>query len=155
MSALEAARWLHVVSATLLFGTGLGSAFYFLRANLTGDLQVIAFAARTVVLVDWLFVLPAVVLQPLSGGYLLWQMGYDPAAPWLLATYGLYLLAGACWLPAVWLQVRMVRLAAAAVASGSALPAVYRRCFRAWFLLGWPAFLAVLAIVWLMIARPV
>lgn len=153
----EAYIWLktiHILSATVLFGTGLGTAFYMWRAHLGGDPRVIAAVAREVVLADFLFTAPAVVIQPLSGAALIWLTAADPLSLWLVLTYALYLLTGLCWLPVVWLQARARTLAQTAAASGQPLPPSYDRAMRAWFLLGWPAFIAVMAIVWLMVAKP-
>lgn len=147
-------KWLHILSAILLFGTGLGTAFHGLASNLSRDTRAIAVANRNVVLADWLFTTPAVILQPLTGLWLAWAQGWPLTSGWLLLTYALYALAGACWLPVVWLQLRMRRMAEIAVASGTPLPPLYRRYFRLWFALGWPAFAAVTAILWLMVAKP-
>jgi uncharacterized membrane protein len=153
----EAYVWvktLHILSATVLFGTGLGTAFYMLRAHMSGDARIIAAVAREVALADFLFTAPAVVIQPLSGAALIWLTAVDPLSFWLVLTYALYLLTGLCWLPVVWLQIRARDLASAAAAGGLPLPPAYHRAMRAWFLLGWPAFIAVMAIVWLMVAKP-
>lgn len=148
------AKWLHILSATFLFGTGVGSAFYFLLANLSRDARVIAPVAGWVVLADWLFTATGMVFQPLSGIYMAHKAGLPLTAPWLLWSFVLYFVALACWLPVVWLQMRMRDLARAAAAAGAALPAVYWRCFRAWFVLGFPALFAFIAVFYLMVAKP-
>jgi uncharacterized membrane protein len=154
MMLYEIVKTVHILSATVLFGTGLGTAWFMRRADRSGDAVTIAATARSVVLADWLFTLQAVILQPLSGFWLMDMVGYASTESWLIWTYGLYLLAGACWLPVVWLQIRMRDLAAAAVADGAPLPVLYRRYARTWFALGWPAFTAVILIVYLMVAKP-
>ncbi len=154
MSAYEIVKVLHIVSATVLFGTGIGTAFVVWRADRSGDVAAIAFAARHAVVADWLFTTPAVIFQPLSGLWLAHIAGYDLDEAWLVWAYALYALAAACWLPVVWLQIRMRRLAAEAAAGGTPPLEAYRRCMRAWFVLGWPAFLALLVIFILMVARP-
>ena len=151
---LLAVKYLHVLGAIVIFGTGLGTAFHMWCAHRTGDARVIAAAARSTALADWIFTTPAVVLQPLTGVALAWLYGWPLTTGWLIASVALYLLAGACWLPVVWLQLRMRTLAQAAAETGAPLPAAYRRAARAWFWLGWPAFLAMFAILHLMIARP-
>lgn len=95
-------KTLHIVSATFLFGTGVGSAFYLWRANREGDVRVIAGVARQVVIADWLFTTPTVIFQPISGAWLV-HAGGIPWNVWIVASLALYLLAGACWLPVVWL----------------------------------------------------
>lgn len=147
-------KTVHILSSTLLFGTGLGTAFFMWFTHRSGQLPAIAVAARLTVRADLLFTMPAVIVQPLSGYLLMRLMGFDLHTPWLLAAIALYLLAGACWLPVVWLQWRARNLAAAALRAGTDLPPAYHRCMRAWFALGWPAFLAVMAIFWLMVAKP-
>jgi len=154
MTAYFWLKTVHIVSATVLFGTGLGTAFHMWLAHLTRDARVVAAAARSTVWADWLFTTPAVVVQPLTGALLIWHMGLDPLEPWLVAVYALYALPGACWRRGVRRQTRARDLAPAAAAPGAPLPAAYRRCMRWWFALGWPAFAAVLAIFWLMTAKP-
>lgn len=149
-----ALKLLHILSSTVLFGTGLGTAFSMWRAHRHGDPRVVAVVARNVVLADWVFTTPAVIVQPLTGLALIHLLGYPLTAPWLLASVVLYAIVGACWLPVVGLQRRMRQLADAAVARGEPLPGPYHRCFRLWFALGWPAFLGVIAIFALMVWKP-
>ncbi|KFN50477.1 DUF2269 family protein [Arenimonas composti] len=147
-------KWLHVLSSTLLFGTGIGSAFYLLLASLRGEARTVALVATWVVRADWLFTATTVLIQPLTGIYLAARIGYPLDAPWLRTSLWLYAFAVACWLPVVWLQIRMRDAAVAADRDGAPLPPAYFRLFRAWIALGVPAFAAFLAIFGLMIARP-
>lgn len=147
-------KTLHILSSTLLFGTGLGTAFFMWFTHRTGQVAAIATAARLTVLADLLFTTPAVILQPVSGLLLMRLMGFDLHAPWLQASIALYVITGVCWLPVVWLQWRARNLAATAMQENTPLPPTYYRCMHVWFALGWPAFLAVLAIFWLMVAKP-
>lgn len=144
----------HILSGAVLFGTGAGIAFFMLRAHATKDARTVAEVGRIVVLADFVFTAAAVVIQPLSGLGLIHLQGWALTAPWLLAAYALYGLVGTCWLPVVWIQYRMMRLAEQATGAGAALPGAYHRLFRWWFALGWPAFAGVLAIYWLMVAKP-
>jgi len=155
MSEYFLVKTLHIVSSTILFGTGIGSAFYMLLASLQRDVRVVHFVARRVVLADWLFTTPAIVVQPLTGVYLAHLAGFPLTSTWLVVSIVLYFLAGACWLPVVWIQMRMRNLAAQAAAQDTALPEAYRRYFLAWFALGVPAFLALVAVFYLMVAKPV
>lgn len=147
-------KWAHVLSSTILFGFGAGTAWYFWNAHLSGDPALIARVGRLVVRADWIFTGTSGVAQPLTGLLLAHLAGYPLTAPWLVAAYGLYVLAFACWAPVVWLQIRAQRLAEAAAASGAALSQDYQRVMRLWFALGWPAFLALTSVFWLMIAKP-
>lgn len=147
------AKWLHILSSTLLFGTGIGTAFYLLVATLSRDLALLAGVSRWVVRADWLFTATTAVVQPLTGLWLAHLAGMALSARWLAWSLLLYALAMACWLPVVWLQVRLRDLAAQGLAQGH-LPRAYWRFFAAWALLGVPALLAFLAIFWLMVAKP-
>lgn len=146
-------KTVHVISSTLLFGTGLGTAFHGWMANRSGELAAWRIVNRQVVLADWLFTTPAVIVQPVTGVWLARIAGLPLTTSWLAAAIALYVLVGACWLPVVAIQLRMRRIADA-VPDGQPLPAVYHRLSRWWFALGWPAFTGVIAIYWLMVAKP-
>ena len=147
-------KWLHVLSSTLLFGTGLGSAFYMFFTARTRDVHAMAVVTRYVVLADWLFTTTTIVFQPLSGVYLAHLAGFPLTARWILWSIALYLLAGACWLPVVWLQIRMRDMAQAAAVNAAELPALYWRYQRIWTALGFPAFFALVVVFYLMVAKP-
>lgn len=147
-------KWLHVLSSTLLFGTGLGSAFYMFFTNRSRNVQAIAVVSRRVVIADWFFTAPTALIQPLSGLYLVHRAGFGIGG-WVLWSIVLYCVAGACWLPVVWLQIRMARIAAKAVGDEApTLPEGYWRLHRMWAALGIPAFLAMIAIFYLMVVKP-
>jgi len=147
-------KWAHVISSTVLFGMGAGIAFFFIRAQRTGDVRVIAAVGREVVIADGIFTASAVVLQPLTGLGMAWIGAYPLSVGWLRWSLLLYLLIGACWLPVVGLQIRMRDLAVRAANDGTSLPAAYFRWYRWWFALGWPAFIGVLVVFFLMVAKP-
>jgi uncharacterized membrane protein len=147
-------KWVHILSSTLLFGTGIGSAFYLLVSTLRRDTVVVAAVARIVVLADLLFTATTAVLQPLSGFWMV-HLGRLPLdQPWLEWSIWLYVVAVACWLPVVWLQIRLRDIAVAAAARHEPLPRAYDRLFAWWVALGVPALLSFLAIFWLMVAKP-
>ena len=154
MTAYLALKYLHVIGAAVLLGTGAGIAFFMLLAHRTGEARTVAAVARIVVTADFVFTATAVVAQPITGVLLAWAVGHSLRDGWIVLSILLYLLTGAFWLPVVWMQMRMRDLAAAAARQGTPLPAEYHRLFRLWFAFGFPAFAAVLAIFWLMIARP-
>jgi uncharacterized membrane protein len=150
-----AVKFLHVIGAAILFGTELGIAFFLFRAERKEELQAIAATLRTVVIADYVFTTTAAIVQPLNGLALVRLGGYDLGQTWLWASLALYVLIGGCWPPVVYLQIRMRDLAQAAIAAGEGkLPQAYRSLSRIWFWLGWPAFLSMLAIFWLMVAKP-
>jgi uncharacterized membrane protein len=151
---LLALRLLHILGATVLFGTGLGIAFFMLMAHRTRDPALIAHTARIVVIADAAFIATAVVIQPVTGLLQARLIGFSLEEPWLAISLGLYLLVGACWLPVVWIQIRLRNLAATAARDGTPLPPLYHRLFRIWFALGWPAFAGVIAIFALMVWKP-
>jgi uncharacterized membrane protein len=147
-------KWLHVLSSTFLFGTGIGSAFYLLFASMQRDAKIIAFVARYVVIADWLFTATTIIIQPATGIYLAHLMQMPLTSGWLLWSFVLYAIAGLCWLPVIGLQMRMRDLAAQAAAQNAVLPNRYWQLFRWWVALGIPAFFAFLAIFYLMVAKP-
>lgn len=147
-------KTLHIISSTFLFGTGIGSAFYMLFASVNRDPRVIAFVVRYVVIADWIFTTTSIVVQPLTGWYLARLMGFPLTHGWIAWSIVLYFVAGAGWLPVVWLQLKMRDMAAAAVVANTQLPELYWRYFRIWILLGIPAFMALVIIFYLMVAKP-
>ena len=147
-------KLVHVVGSAVLFGTGLGIAFFMVMAHRSGDPAAIAHTARIVVIADALFTATAVVVLPLTGWAMAVMVGYSTYHFWINATLVLYVFVGLCWLPVVWIQLRLRDLAAAAARDGTALPARYHSYFRLWFALGWPAFAGVLAIFVLMLWKP-
>lgn len=149
-------KWLHILSATFMFGTGFGTAFYMFFTNRSGNVQAIAVVTRWVARADWWFTTPSVIIQPLSGLWMMHLAGYPLATHWIAMSLWLYGLAGACWLPVVWLQLRMRDMAQdAAARNDTTLPARYWRYERWWTLLGFPAFGALIVVYWLMVNKPV
>lgn len=148
-------KWVHVVSSTLLFGTGLGSAYYMFFTNRSRDVAAIAAVTRRVVIADWLFTTPTAVIQPVTGLYLVHLAGLPLDTTWVLWSIMLYVIAGACWLPVVWIQIRMADIAARSRSTGSELPPLFWRYHLIWTSLGVPAFAAFIAIFFLMVVKPV
>lgn len=146
-------KTLHILSMVLLFGTGLGSAFYKWMADREGNVAHIALTNRHVVLADWLFTTPTVIFQPLSGLWMAHLASLPITTPWIAASLALYFLAGACWLPVVYLQIRMRQMSALAAQTQAPLPAAYWRMARWWFWLGVPAFTAMVLVVFLMVFK--
>ncbi|MCZ7656920.1 MAG: DUF2269 domain-containing protein [Xanthobacteraceae bacterium] len=154
MEPLVLARWLHVIGAAMLLGTGGGIAFFMVMAHRTRDAALVAHVAGTVVIADFLFTASAVVIQPLTGLWLVQLTGWSLTEGWIVLSLALYVFTGVFWLPVVWIQKRLRDMARIAAARAEPLPPAYIRLYRIWFACGWPAFVAVLAIFWLMLARP-
>lgn len=152
MSTYLILKYLHVLGATALIGTGAGIAFFMLLAARSGNRQLIAGTARLVVIADWVFTAPAVVLQFATGMLLMEVTGYRYASPWFMAALGLFVFIGCCWLPVVVIQYRLRTLAVKAEDGG--LGGDFQRLMKFWIALGIPAFTAILALLWLMIAKP-
>lgn len=147
-------KYLHVIGATVLFGTGLGIAFFLFVAVGSRDSRLIAATLRSVVIADFVFTAPAVVAQLVTGVLLATSLSLPLTTPWIASALALYFVVGCCWLPVVAIQIRMRRLAEAAVRDGAPLPPEFARIYRVWFTLGWPAFVGVLGILALMIWQP-
>jgi uncharacterized membrane protein len=149
-----AIKTLHIISAFLLFGTGLGSAFYKFMADRSGNLESIAATNKNVVLADWLFTTPTIIIQPVTGIIMANMLNLPLTTPWIMISLILYVIAGLCWLPVVVLQIRMRDLSQQAIIEGE-LPALYRRYARAWFWLGVPAFVAISLLILLMVFKSI
>lgn len=154
MSSYLILKTLHIISSVVLVGTGFGSAFYLFCANRSKSIQAQAVVARFVVRADWIFTTPAGFIQPLTGFALMWMAGWSLTTPWIMWSIVLYLFAGACWLPVLWLQIRMRRMAEEACRTGKPLPARYWSYARWWEGLGYPAFAAMLVVFFLMVTKP-
>ncbi|TLX22965.1 DUF2269 family protein [Thermomonas fusca] len=147
-------KWIHILSSTLLMGTGLGIAFFMWMAHLSRDPRTVAATARVVVIADGLFTAPAVVVQFATGLWLTQLLHLPLTTFWVKTALVLFFATGACWLPVVWLQIRARNLARQAAAAQTPLPQAYARVMRWWFWLGWPAFISVIAIFWMMVHKP-
>lgn len=154
MTIYFALKLLHVLSATVLFGTGMGIAFFKWITDRSGDIRAIRIINERTVFADWIFTTPAVILQPVTGLGLVYVAGYPLFSGWIIWSFLLYLIAGACWLPVVWLQIKMRDLARKSDAENIPLPPAYWQITRTWFWLGVPAFCALLIVYWLMIVKP-
>lgn len=155
MTTYLVVKWLHILSSTLLFGTGLGSAFYMFFASRTRDARVVAKVAALVVIADWVFTTPTIILQPATGYWLMHLAGFPFSTPWIWWSIALYFLAGAAWLPVVWMQIRMRNMARMAANAGADLPPLYFRYLNLWVALGVVAFAALVVVFYLMVAKPV
>jgi uncharacterized membrane protein len=147
-------KYLHVLGAIVILGTGTGIAFFMLMAHRSRDPVFIARTAATVVIADMLFTLSAVILQPVTGGWLMVLSAATLAERWLVTSLGLYAVAGLFWIPVIFMQIEMRNLARAAVMQQQPLPPRYFMLFRRWFVFGIPGFGSVMIILWLMIAKP-
>ncbi|MRR09733.1 DUF2269 domain-containing protein [bacterium] len=147
-------KWLHILSSVAMVGTGFGTAFYLFFANRSGSVEAIRVVSRLVVRADTWFTTPAVIFQPLSGLWLMQQAGWGLDTGWLMLAIGLFFSAGACWLPVVWLQLKLRDMATNADAAGAPLPERYWRYARIWEVLGYPAFTATAVIFYLMVVKP-
>jgi uncharacterized membrane protein len=148
-------KLVHILSSTVLFGTGLGTACNLYFANKTRDIYLIAKTARYVVIVDWIFTGTSGVIQPLTGFWMVYLNGYSFMTFWVLGSIIGYLIAAFCWFPVVYLQIKMRDLAETAYQKRTQLPQLYHRYFRYWVWLGWPAFISLLAVFYLMTNKPV
>jgi uncharacterized membrane protein len=154
MTIVFVIKYLHVLGAIVILGTGSGIAFFMLMAHLSKDAAFIARTASVVVIADSFFTLSAVVAQPITGAELMYVEQLSIKEHWILAALALYVVAGLCWIPVVIMQAEMRDLARAAADKGEPLPPRYFSLFRRWFIFGVPGFGSVMATLWLMIAKP-
>jgi uncharacterized membrane protein len=154
VSAYFVLKVIHILSAAVLAGTGFGIAFFKWIVDRTGDISAIRIVSEKVVLADWIFTLPAIIVQVITGVGLAHATGYPLTHGWLFDAICLFCLAGLCWVPVVYLQIRMRDLARAYETHDMPVGEKYLRCSRIWFWLGVPAFSSVIVIFWLMVAKP-
>lgn len=148
-------KTLHILSSTLLFGTGIGIAFFMFRSRFTNNIHEKLYAAKNTVIADYCFTFPAAIIQPLSGAALVYIAGFDWTSFWLTATYIIYAIAALCWMPVVWIQIQLKNMCMEAAEKGVELPGRYHTLFKIWFLLGWPAFVGLVVVFFLMVAKPI
>lgn len=147
-------KWIHIVSSVLLVGTGFGSAFYMFFVNKSKNLEAQAIVSRLVCRADWWFTTPTVILQPITGIAMATIAGWSLTTPWIIISLVLYVFAGVCWLPVVWIQLKMAKLAQLALQNKTALPPEYWKLAKIWEWLGYPAFIAMVVIFYLMVNKP-
>jgi uncharacterized membrane protein len=147
-------KYIHVLSSTVLFGTGIGTASIMFYGHLTKDTRVISAITRYVVLADWLFTATSGIVQPLTGFWMVHLAGYSFKLPWVWGSIVGYCIAGCCWFPVVYFQIQMRDFAVDAELCKKPLPIAYYRYFKYWFCLGWPAFISLLIVFYLMTNNP-
>lgn len=147
-------KWAHIIGANVLFGTGAGIAFFMLMAHRTNDVRLIAHTATIVVIADTIFTATAAIIQPITGVLLMRYAGWELSEGWIVLSVCLYLFIGVFWLPVVRIQIRLRNIARLAAQQETKLPALYHRLFRIWFFAGFPAFIAIIILIWLMVAKP-
>jgi len=147
-------KTLHIISSAILFGTGIGIAFFMWLSFFSNNLTEKLYAAKNTVLADKLFSFPAALIQPLTGFWLIVESGFNWNEYWLLLTYAIYIVAAACWIPVVWIQIQLKEILAESINNKSELPNHYYKLFKIWFILGWPAFLGLIVVFYLMVTKP-
>lgn len=148
MEPLQIVRLVHIVSASILFGTGLGIAFFMLRAHLSGNEEAMAVTTSNVVLADWIFTTPAVIVQAITGLWLTYKLSLPMDSLWFVLVITVFVLVGLCWIPVVRIQIRIRNI----IAIGGR-PDEYQGLMKLWASLGIPAFLGVLALYFLMVSK--
>jgi len=147
-------KTLHIISSAILFGTGIGIAFFMWVSFFSDALTEKHYAAKNTVLADKLFSFPAVIIQPLTGFWLIAESGFNWDEYWLLLTYAIYIVAAACWVPVVWIQIQLKEILLESINNKTELPNRYHKLFKIWFTLGWPAFTGLVIVFYLMVAKP-
>ena len=148
-------KFIHIINSTVLFGTGIATACTMLYSHRTQNTQIIAATTRYVVLADWVFTASSGIIQPITGFWMVYLAGYSWTSLWIIGSIIGYLIAIFCWLPVVYLQIKMRDVATKAEQNKSDLPPVYFRYFNYWFCLGWPAFISLMIVFYLMTTKPI
>lgn len=146
-------KLIHIISSTILFGTGIGTAFYMVMANRSHDIQVLKSTTTSVVFADCIFTMPAVIIQPLTGYFLMNELNYSFTSTWFYLVVGLYVFVGVCWVPVVFIQIKL-RYYADNARTWDSLDKTYNKLYKTWLTLGVPAFISVLILFYLMVFKP-
>ena len=146
-------KMIHILAAVVVAGTGTGIAFFMFMANRSNNVQAIAVTTKHVVLADWIFTFPAVVVQFVTGIMLVNILNYSYSSAWFLAVISLFIFIGVCWLPVIFLQYRLKQLADQAIEEGI-LSDSFKKTMKLWTALGIPAFASIIIIFWLMVFKP-
>ena len=147
-------KFIHVLSSTVLFGTGIGTACVMVYGHKTRKTNIIAAVSQYVVFADWIFTAPSGVVQLLTGLWMVYLAGYSFASFWIWGSLVGYTIAAFCWFPVVYLQIKMRDFAVQSNRTNTPLPKRYYRYFNYWFCLGWPAFISLLIVFYLMTNKP-
>lgn len=147
-------KFIHIISSTVLFGTGIGTACVMLYGHRTRDVRIIAGITQYVVLADWVFTGTSGLVQPITGLWMVYLAGYSFSSLWIWGSIAGYIIAAFCWFPVVYLQIKMRDFAIAADKTNSPLPPGYFTYFKYWFCLGWPAFISLIMVFYLMTNKP-
>lgn len=146
-------KLIHILAAVIVTGTGAGIAFFMFMANRSNNPQALYITTQHVVLADWVFTMPAVITQIITGVYLMNIQGYSLSSPWFYWVIGLFMFIGLCWFPVLKIQYKLRELAKISVEASEVTPE-FKSLMRTWTLLGIPAFIAILGIFWLMVFKP-
>lgn len=146
-------KLIHIIAAVVVAGTGAGIAFFMFMAVRSKNTQAIKITARHVVVADWIFTAPAVVIQLVSGLYLMNILNYSFTSIWFMVVIGLFTLIGLCWLPVIVIQYKLRDLATNESFNAYSSNR-FRQLFKYWILLGIPAFTAIIMVFWLMVYKP-
>jgi uncharacterized membrane protein len=146
-------KFIHILAAVVVTGTGAGIAFFMFMANRSNNPQAIYITTKHVILGDWIFTTPAVITQTITGILLMNMQGYSFSAPWFYWVVGLFAFIGICWLPVLRIQYKLRELAKISVNSNQVTPE-FKSLMKTWTLLGIPAFTAIIGIFWLMVFKP-
>lgn len=155
MDAYFLIKTIHIISSTILFGTGIGIAFFMFRSHFTTNINEKLYAVKNTVLADYIFTFPAIIVQPITGIWLMNHLGYSWSDQWLLITFIIYGIAGLCWLPVVWIQIQLKKMLITSAENGTSLPSKYFTLFKIWLVFGWPAFIGLIIIFFLMVKKSV
>jgi uncharacterized membrane protein len=145
----------HILGVILLAGNITITAFWKVLADMSREVKLIAFANRAVIIADWLFTLPGIILT-LGGGVSISVMGQWPLfeVSWLSWSVFWFVVAGILWMVfLIPLQIRQHRAAKLFLESGD-IPLTYWRDARAWITIGLIATVPLLIILYLMVVKP-
>ncbi|MDQ0115862.1 DUF2269 family protein [Paenibacillus harenae] len=145
---------LHLLGVLLMAGNIITAAFWKIRADLAGNPIVIHQAAKNVMIADYAFTIPGLVMIIVSGGAMASESGVTwTGINWLTLSLILLSVTGIIWLAIlIPLQRKMIRSSADGIKTGT-ISAEYRRASRQWAIYGVAATLLPIIILYLMVMK--
>ncbi len=146
---------LHVMGGIFFLGNIITAAFWKLRADAGGDLHQIWRTATNVLIADYVFTLPGIVLLLTTGHMMVANSGYELfSLSWLGISYFLFCLSGLIWLLILLpTQNQMIKHAKNSLDQGK-LTNEYKKSSKIWNVFGSLSTILPIIVIVLMLVKP-
>ncbi len=141
-------KLIHILSATLMIGTGLGSAFYLYLTYKKSAVQTVKEVLNFVILADTIFTTPSVIIQLITGIMLSDLLGLL-YTDWFWLVLAVSVIVLVLWLRAAFIQFKLKKL----LEEENKLSPKFHHLMNIWFILGVPSFGGAIYLYYLMVYR--